>query len=110
MDWSAISGSGLNTHHKESLDSIDSRYTIDKYHPSNVHLQMQTTMTRGAPGMGEGSPVCPRCGGRAVVSIGYGFPRREEDVWGGFYVGHGSPAWHCLSCLHEFGQVDQVYW
>jgi hypothetical protein len=70
---------------------------------------MQTTKTRGRT-LGSVPDTCPRCGGRDVLPILYGFPRKEEEgVFGGLYVAFDSPEWHCRDCGHEFGRFDPAY-
>ena len=41
-----------------------------------------------------------------MVPIGYGFPKGDRGPWGGLYVGHDSPRWHCTTCLHDSGMYD----
>jgi hypothetical protein len=72
-------------------------------HPEATMTATKTTKTR----------TCAACGGRAVPIV-YGMPmyhvfeaaERGEVVLGGCEIIVGeTPAWRCLACTREFGQV-----
>ena len=67
---------------------------------------LEITKHESAPGGPGEVPACPWCGDHAMVPIGYGFPKGDRGPWGGLYVGHDSPRWHCTTCLHDSGMYD----
>ncbi len=53
--------------------------------------------------------VCPHCGERSLIPIGYGKPSQEtieraergELFLGGCVVTENDPAWYCSQCKHK---------
>jgi hypothetical protein len=59
------------------------------------------------------SKVCPRCHGRSVATIAYGYPVMDEGmqaeldagriaIGGCMVTSDRNPKWHCNDCRHEW--------